>query len=282
MNEPVPESLITPLVLRALEEDLAQGGDLTTIATIPPEARGRADLVARTGGRSAGVGIASLAFRIVDPSAEVTVHTPDGEEIAPGTVLATVSGPARALLTAERTALNLLSHLCGVATLTAQYVQQAEGTGARIAGTRKTLPGLRLLQKHAIRCGGGLTHRMSLSDAVMIKDNHIAAAGSIAGAIAAARGYAGHTVKTEVEVDSLEQLGDALAARPDIVLLDNMTTDMLREAVRMTAGRAVLEASGGVSLKTVRAIAKTGVDVISAGALTHSAPALDIGMDWRA
>ena len=279
MTFPRPDELIKPLLLRALEEDLGQGGDLTTLATIGADVTATAQLNARETGVVAGIDVAALAFRLVDPSVSVTLHVKDGDEISAGSALLTAEGSARSLLTAERTALNMLSHLCGFASLTARYVAEVTGTPASIAGTRKTLPGLRVVQKHAIRCGGAMTHRMSLSDAVMIKDNHVAAAGGIAEAIGQARSFAGHTVKVEVEVDTLDQLKVALPAKPDIVLLDNMTTDQLREAVALNQSQAVLEASGGVNLETVRSIAETGVDIISVGALTHSVQALDIGME---
>lgn len=279
MTSPLPEALLTPILLRALEEDLGHGGDLSTLATVDPDARATASLNPRASGTAAGVAMAAQVFRLVDPRVAVVHAIGDGETFDPSTPLLTVEGPARALLTAERTALNLLSHLTGIASLTADYVRRVEGTAARIAATRKTLPGLRLLQKHAVRMGGGMTHRMSLSDAVMIKDNHIAASGGIADAIARARKVAGHTVKIEVEVDRMDQLEEALGAAPDIILLDNMPPDILRQAVALNGGRCVLEASGGVGLDTIRTIAETGVDVISVGALTHSAPSLDIGME---
>lgn len=279
MTFPLPDELIKPLLLRALEEDLGQGGDLTTLATIGPDVVGTAQLNARETGIVAGIDVAALSFRLVDPTLQIKLHAQDGDTIEAGTTLLTATGSARSLLTAERTALNMLSHLCGIASLTARYVGLAAGTNASIAGTRKTLPGLRLVQKHAIRCGGAMTHRMSLSDAVMIKDNHVAAAGGIAEAVAKARFFAGHTVKVELEVDTLDQLRVALPAGPDIVLLDNMTPAQLQEAVTLNQGSAVLEASGGVNLETVRSIAETGVDIISVGALTHSVQALDIGME---
>ncbi len=281
MQDSLPAAVIRPLIETALREDLGQGGDATTLATIAEGQTGAAVIRSREAGVLSGAGVAAEVFRVLDLSLSVEVLMTDGEELSPGSEVLKLSGHARSLLTAERTALNFLGHMSGVASLTAKYVKAA-GTGARIAGTRKTLPGLRVVQKHAIRCGGGLPHRLSLSDAVMIKDNHIAAAGSIGDAIAQARAYAGHTVTIEVEVDRLDQLAEALEAGPDIVLLDNMARDELEEAVKLTAGRAVLEASGGVSLETVGAIAATGVDVISVGALTHSAPNLDLGMDWDA
>lgn len=275
----LPQKILEPIILRALEEDLGQGGDVTTNATISAEANGTATLNARENGVLAGAEVAATAFSLVDDRCAVSTNFQDGDRFSAGDTLLSVTGPVRALLTAERTALNLLSHLCGIATVTAAYVQDTDGLKARIAATRKTLPGLRLLQKYAVRCGGGMTHRMSLSDAVMIKDNHIVAAGGLAQAVDRARAYGGHTVKIEVEVDTLDQLRELLPAKPDIILLDNMTTDQLREAAALTGGRAVVEASGGVTRETVRAIAETGVDIISIGALTHSVRALDIGME---
>jgi nicotinate-nucleotide pyrophosphorylase (carboxylating) len=278
----LPKSLLEPLVRRALEEDLGHGGDLSSLSTIDRSAQGAAALNFRRGGVAAGTKLACLAFELTDPAIKLDVLIPDGGRGEAGETVLRAAGPTVSLLTAERTALNFLTHLSGIATLTAAYVAETKGTEARIAATRKTLPGLRLVQKHAVRMGGGMTHRMSLSDAVMIKDNHVAASASIADAVAKARAYAGHTVKVELEVDTLEQLDEALEARPDIILLDNMSLEQLERAVAMTGGRAVLEASGGVSLDTVADIARTGVDVISVGALTHSAPALDIGMDLEA
>jgi nicotinate-nucleotide pyrophosphorylase (carboxylating) len=211
-----------------------------------------------------------------------TVAVDDGNDVAPGDIIATIEAHTRALLSAERVALNFAGRLSGIASLTARYVKLVVGTGARIVDTRKTTPGWRAFEKYAVRCGGGSNHRFGLDDAILIKDNHVAAAGGIANAIGRAKAYAGHMVKVECEVDSLAQLEQALAAGADLVLLDNMKPDMLREAVRITAGRAKLEASGGVNLETVRAIAESGVDMISIGALTHSAPVLDIGLDFVA
>lgn len=279
MISPLPRTLLEPFIRRAFEEDLAQGGDLTTLATIDPEQTARAELRLRQPGCIAGTDLAVLAFQMMDADIHISTKMKDGDIGEAGASILSVQGKATSLLMAERTALNFLTLMSGIATLTTQYTDRIQGTKARIAATRKTLPGLRVLQKHAVRAGGGMTHRMSLSDAVMIKDNHIAAAGGIAAAIEAARHFAGHTVKIEVEVDRLDQLEEALPARPDIVLLDNMEVPMLQQAVSINKGRSVLEASGGVSLDTVGAIAQTGVDVISVGALTHSAPALDIGMD---
>lgn len=279
MTLPVPAELLKPLILRALEEDVSQGGDLTTLATVPDDRIATATLNTREAGTLAGVDVAALIFTMISDKTSVVTDKQDGSTIAAGDTLLTAKGPARALLTAERTALNILSHMTGIATATARLVSLMEGTCAHLAATRKTLPGLRLLQKHAVRCGGGMTHRMSLSDAVMIKDNHIVAAGGISAAITKARAYAGHTVKIEVEVDTLAQLEEILPLKPDIVLLDNMTTDDLKRAVDLTRGQAVLEASGGVTESTIRAIAETGVDIISVGALTHSVMAVDIGME---
>lgn len=279
----LPDLLIEPVVRMALAEDLGRAGDLTGQACIPEGARMRAVFAARRPGVLAGVDCVRLALLAMDPDATVEVKLRDGEAFAAGAVLVEAGADARAFLAAERTALNLLGRLCGVATLTRAYVDAVEGTGARIADTRKTTPGLRALEKHAVACGGGVNHRFGLDDAILIKDNHVAVCGGVGEAIRRARAMAGHLVRVEIEVDGLEQLDEALAERPDVVMLDNFSLEMLREAVgRVKAssfGRPVLEASGGVSLETVRAIAETGVDVISVGALTHSAPSLDIGLD---
>lgn len=280
LSFPLPEALTTAFITRALEEDLGAAGDLTSLATVPADRQAVARLNARKEGMAAGIEIAARVFRTVDPSLTIEVTKADGAALAPGDTLMTVNGTARSLLTAERVALNLLGHLSGIASATAQYVRAIEGTGAAIACTRKTLPGLRALQKFAIRCGGGMNHRFGLNDAVMIKDNHIVAAGGIAPALKAAKTQVGHMVKIEIEVDTLDQLREVLAnGGADIVLLDNMAPGTLREAVALNAGRVVLEASGNVTLETVRAIAETGVDIISSGWLTHSAPTLDIGME---
>ena len=264
-----------PLVRRALEEDVGSG-DITSRLTIPESQTASARLVARKPGTIAGLIAAEAAFRLTDPAIRFECLTPDGSKVEAGAVLAKISGPARGILTGERVALNFLTHLSGVATVTAALVAAVAGTRARISDTRKTLPGLRRLQKYAVRCGGGVNHRFGLYDAVLIKDNHIAAAGGIAAALKAARGSG----KIEIEVDDLGQLEEALAGSADIVLLDNMSLEDLRRAVAITKGRAVLEASGNVTLATVRGIAETGVDVISSGGLTHSAPTLDVGLDW--
>lgn len=264
---------------RALAEDLGRAGDITSGATIPADHRAVGRVVARAPGRIAGLAQATRAFTLLDPAVEVRLIVHDGADVAAGGVLAEVAGPTRSLLGAERTCLNLLGLLSGVATATAAMVRRIEGTRAGIVDTRKTLPGLRALQKYAVRCGGGANHRFGLDDAVLIKDNHVAAVGSVAGAIKAARSAVGHMVKIECEVDTLDQLDEALAAGVDAVLLDNMTPDHLRAAVDRVSGRCITEASGGVTPETVRAIAESGVDLISMGWLTHSAPQLDIGFD---
>lgn len=276
----LPIAIYEPIVRAALAEDFGLGGDITAEATIPAGTRARASLVARASGTLAGLEIALAAFTLLDPSAAFTILHRDGEIVAAGATIATIVCDARALLGAERTALNLLSHLCGIATETAHYVAAVRGTHARICETRKTLPGLRALEKYAVRAGGGSNHRFRLDDAILIKDNHIAIAGGVAVALAGAKSRAGHLVRIEIEVDTLAQLDEVVACGgADAILLDNFTLDDLREAVRRVAGRAVLEASGGVSLATVAAIAATGVDIISVGALTHSVTALDIGLD---
>jgi nicotinate-nucleotide pyrophosphorylase (carboxylating) len=275
----LPDILLDPVVRAALLEDLGRAGDVTAQACVPEDARWSAVIAARKAGRLAGLDAARLAFTLMDPETRFEPLLRDGDEISAGAVLARVEGGARTLLAAERTALNLLGRLCGVATLTAQYVAAVEGTGARIADTRKTTPGLRALEKHAVRCGGGLSHRYGLDDAILIKDNHIAVCGGVGPALERARAAAGHLMKIEVEVDSLQQLDEALPFRPDVVMLDNFSLEDLRAAVLRAKGQVVLEASGGVNLQTVRSIAETGVDVISVGALTHSAPALDVGLD---
>ena len=274
--------LVEDAVARALREDFGDAGDITTNATIPANATTTAKINARAEGVIAGVDAALAAFRLVDPTIELEVLADDGARVKKGDGVLAIKGPARGVLSAERVALNFLGHLSGVATATAALVNAVNGTNAKIACTRKTTPGLRTFEKHAVKCGGGANHRFGLYDAVMIKDNHIAAAGGIAPALERARGAVGHTVTIEIEVDTLEQLEAALSAdaAPDIVLLDNMTTDMLRRAVEINNARATLEASGNVTVKTVRAIAETGVDVISSGWITHSAPSLDLGLDF--
>ena len=275
----LPDLLIEPAVRMALAEDLGRAGDVTAQACIPEGARMRAVFAARKAGVLAGIDCVRLAVLAMDPDASVDLKLRDGDAFVAGAVLAEVEADARAFLAAERTALNLLGRLCGIATLTRAYVEAVVGTKARIADTRKTTPGLRALEKHAVLCGGGVNHRFGLDDAILIKDNHVAVCGGVGEAVRRARASVGHLMKVEVEVDGLDQLDEALAAGPDVVMLDNFTLPMLREAVARTAGRITLEASGGVNLETVRGIAETGVDVISVGALTHSAPALDVGLD---
>jgi len=279
MTEPPPDFLITPIVRAALAEDLGRAGDVTSQACVPPDARLRAVFVARNPGVIAGLDCARLSISELDHSAIFKPQVEDATRVSAGQRLAWVEANARALLAAERVGLNLMGRLCGVATLTRAYVDAVEGTGAVIVDTRKTTPGLRNLEKYAVRCGGGRNHRFGLDDAILIKDNHIAACGSLGEAVRRAKASAGHLMKVEVEIDGLDQLEEALAHQPDVVMLDNFSLDDLTKAVQRTAGRALLEASGGVSLKTVRAIAETGVDVISVGALTHSASVLDIGLD---
>lgn len=279
--EPLPRKIYVPLVRAALAEDLGDAGDLTSRAIFTGDDTATAHVVARAAGVIAGLDVALSAFHLLDGSAAVEAEplTRDGVQVDAGARLARVAGSVAALLGAERTALNLLGHLSGIATATRELVRRVEGTGARIADTRKTTPGLRALEKHAVRCGGGVNHRLGLHDAVLIKDNHIAAAGSVGEAVRRARSRVDPTIGVEVEVDDLEQLDEALEAGAEIVLLDNMPPAELRRAVTRTAGRAVLEASGGITLATVREIAETGVDRISVGWITHSAPALDVALD---
>lgn len=268
-----------PIVRAALAEDLGRAGDITTDSIVPADAIATARLAARKDGRVAGLEVALSAFRMLDPDAHMEVEHGDGTDVPPGGVIATVTGHARAILTAERTALNLLGRLSGIATATRALVREVEGTHARIVCTRKTTAGLRVLEKHAVRLGGGFNHRFGLDDAVLIKDNHIAVAGGIRPAVERVRANIGHMVKVEVEVDTLEQLEELLTLPVDVVLLDNMDPATLRRAVHMVDGRMLTEASGNVTLATVRAIAEAGVDMISVGWLTHSAPNLDIGLD---
>jgi nicotinate-nucleotide pyrophosphorylase (carboxylating) len=279
MITPLPDLLVEPIVRAALAEDLGRAGDVTAAACLPADGRLDAVFAARAPGRVAGLDCARLAIGLLDPAARFEVAAGDGADVAEGDVLARVSGQARAILSAERVALNLLGRLCGVATLTRAYVGAVEGTSAKIVCTRKTTPGLRALEKYAVRCGGATNHRFGLDDAILIKDNHIAACGGVAHALTRARAAAGHLMQIEVEVDTLEQLDQALPFRPDVIMLDNFSLENLRAAVARVDGAVRLEASGGVNLETVRSIAETGVDAISVGALTHSAPVLDIGLD---
>jgi len=272
--------LIEPIVRHALEEDLGRAGDMTSELTVAPEARSKAKLVARQSGTIAGLVVAQCVVRLVDADAKFEADAPDGSTVQAGTVLATIEGRSRSLLTSERVALNFVGHMSGVATATRALVDAVAGTKARIVCTRKTTPGLRLQEKYAVRCGGGFNHRFGLDDAVLIKDNHLVAAGGIKSAIERVRAGLGHMAKIELEVDSLAQLEEALALGVDTILLDNMKPDELRRAVALAKGRATLEASGNVTLATVRAAAETGVDYISSGAITHSAPSLDVALDF--
>lgn len=279
----LPDLLIEPVVRMALAEDLGRTGDVTAQVCIPEDARFSAVFCARQAGVMAGGAVVRIAVHALDPQATVTVKVADGEAFEAGAVLIAVEANARALLSAERTALNLLGRMCGIATLTRTYVQAVAGTKARIADTRKTTPGLRALEKHAVACGGGLNHRFGLDDAILIKDNHVAVCGGAGEAVRRAKAFAPHLMKVEVEVDGLDQLDEVLPERPDVVMLDNFSLDDMAEAVRRVRdsafGSVVLEASGGVNLTTVAGIAATGVDVISVGALTHSVMQLDIGLD---
>jgi nicotinate-nucleotide pyrophosphorylase (carboxylating) len=278
----IERSDIADVVHRALEEDLGAAADVTTLATVPATLLGAADVVPRQAGVLAGLDVASYVFETVGQGRlRVEFGSSDGARVEPGEVVATVRGPLRDVLTAERTALNLLGHLSGIATLTRRWVDAIEGTGARIRDTRKTLPGLRALEKYAVRCGGGLNHRMSLSDAALVKDNHVAAAGGVVEAFEAVRARY-PDLELEVEVDTVAQACEVIVAGADLVLLDNMDPAQLREVVAFAAGRARLEASGGLRLENARAVAETGVDYLAVGALTHSAPVLDIGLDIEA
>lgn len=276
----LPKALVDQAIETALAEDLGLAGDITTNSTVPADTQATGVIAARQPGVIAGLDLAEAAFLKVDPNIKVTREKHDGDRVATGDVIARLAGPARGLLTAERVALNFLGRLSGIATVTRRYVDAVAGTKTGIADTRKTTPGLRAFEKYAVRCGGGHNHRTGLFDAILIKDNHIVAAGGIAPAIERARAHAGHMVKLEIEVDTLDQLDEVLRHKVDAVLLDNMAPAMLREAVKRIGGRALAEASGGVNFGTVRAIADTGVDLISIGALTHSAPVLDLGLDF--
>jgi len=273
--------LVERAVRAALEEDLGQAGDITTDPIIPAEARGVAEIVARQAGVIAGLALAEATFKTLDTGASFERLVPDGAKVEAKTAVARIEARTRALLSAERVALNFLGRLSGIASLTARYVAAVKGTKARIACTRKTTPGLRAFEKYAVRAGGGVNHRFGLYDAVLVKDNHIAAAGGLAEALTRLRARSGHMVKIEVEVDSLAQLEQALRFPIDAVLLDNLDVPTLTKAVAVVNGRVLTEASGGVNLETVGKIAESGVDLISVGALTHSAPCLDLGLDWR-
>jgi nicotinate-nucleotide pyrophosphorylase (carboxylating) len=281
MIAPLPRHLIEDAVRRALAEDLGDAGDITTRAAVPADAQARAVIAARKPGVVAGLDIAAAAFAAVDPAIQVNLRVADGTNVDAGALVLDLAGPARGILTAERVALNFLGHLSGVATATNDIAKVIAHTKARVCCTRKTTPGLRALEKYAVRCGGGVNHRFGLYDAVLIKDNHVAAAGGVARAVAAARQNAGHMVKIEVEVDTLDQLREALDAGSDVVLLDNMTPVQLAEAVRIVGGRAVTEASGSITAATAKAVAESGVDLMSVGWITHSAPCLDLGLDFK-
>jgi len=280
-----PEAFLSPLAIdeavqRALDEDLGRAGDITSMATIPETTRARAILVARQSGVIAGLPLAVAVFQRLSPDISIEAHCRDGGTVAAGVQALTISGPARAVLTAERTALNFVGRLSGIATLTADYVRHAAGTKMRICCTRKTTPGLRALEKYAVRCGGGFNHRFGLDDAILIKDNHIAVAGGVAAVLRRARAHTGHLVKVEIEVDTIMQLREVLdTGLADVVLLDNMNTAELAEAVKLARGRVVLEASGDVTQGSIAKIAATGVDYASSGALTHSAPNFDVALD---
>jgi len=280
-----PGAFLSPLaideaVTRALDEDLGRAGDVTSTATVPAGTRGRAALVARRAGTVAGLPLAEAAFRRLDPAIEISAGARDGDAVPAKAVLMTVSGDARAILGAERVALNFAGHLSGIATATAAFVRLVSHTRARICETRKTTPGLRALEKYAVRCGGGFNHRFGLDDAILIKDNHIAVAGGVRAVLARAREAAGHLVKIEIEVDTLAQLREVLdVGLADVALLDNMDPATMKRAVEMAAGRLVLEASGNITHATAKAVAESGVDYLSSGAITHSAASLDIGLD---
>jgi nicotinate-nucleotide pyrophosphorylase (carboxylating) len=280
-----PQAFLSPLAIddavqRALAEDLGCAGDITSMATIPEATHAHAVMVARQAGVIAGLPLAVATFQKLSPDLNIQAHYRDGAAVAAGAQVLTISGPARAVLTGERTALNFVGRLSGVATLTADYVRHTAGTKLRICCTRKTTPGLRALEKYAVRCGGGFNHRFGLDDAILIKDNHIAVAGGIGPVLERARANIGHLVRIEIEVDTLAQLREVLDTNlADVVLLDNMNMDELTEAVRLASGRVVLEASGGATLDSIARIAATGVDYVSAGALTHSAPNFDVALD---
>jgi nicotinate-nucleotide pyrophosphorylase (carboxylating) len=280
-----PDAFLSPLaideaVARALEEDLGRAGDVTSIATIPDGTRGTAVMVARKAGVIAGLPMAAAAFRKLDPEVEIKGHVRDGATVAAKTALLTIAGDARALLGAERVALNFVGHLSGIATAAGEFVRRIAHTKARVCCTRKTTPGLRALQKYAVRCGGGFNHRFGLDDAILIKDNHIAVAGGVRAVLERAKAVAGHLVKIEIEVDTLEQLQTVLdVGLADVALLDNMDPATMKKAVAMVAGRLVIEASGGITLDSAKAIAESGVDYLSSGAITHSSPNLDVGLE---
>jgi nicotinate-nucleotide pyrophosphorylase (carboxylating) len=272
--------IIDEAVTRALAEDLGRAGDITATATVPADTLARAAFVARKPGVVCGIDVAAATFRMLDPAIRFTAHLADGAAVNGGETIAVVEGPARAVLSGERVTLNYMGRLSGIASATHLFASRIAHTKAKVTCTRKTTPGLRALEKYAVRCGGGINHRFGLDDAVLIKDNHIAVAGGVAAVLDRARAAVGHLVKIEIEVDTLDQLDQVIASgKADVVMLDNMTNDQLREGVRRIAGCMAVEASGGVTLDTIKGIAETGVDVISVGWITHSAPVLDIGLD---
>jgi len=280
-----PDAFISPLVIEeavtaALAEDLGRAGDVTSIATVPADTKAVAKVVARKGGTISGLPLVAAAFRKLDPNVKISGYARDGDKVDAKALLMTVSGNARAVLGAERVALNYIGHLSGIATATAEFVRLVSHTNARVCCTRKTTPGLRALQKYAVRCGGGFNHRFGLDDAILIKDNHVAVAGGVRAVLSRARAVAGHLVKIEIEVDTLDQLAEVLdVGLADVALLDNMDPATMKKAVEMTAGRLVLEASGGITHETAAAVATSGVDYLSSGAITHSSTNLDVGLD---
>lgn len=283
MPPSLPRLVIEESVRAALLEDLGRAGDITTNATISPDAKAVAVMASRDDGYVSGLAFAEIAFRLMDENIEFETLVNDGDHVTPGTKLAKISGNARAILSAERVALNFLMHMCGISTYTAQFASEVAHTKAQVCDTRKTIPGHRSFEKYAVRCGGGSNHRFGLDDAILIKDNHIAVSGGVAQAVDNARAYVGHMVKVEIEVDNLDQMKEALSAKPDVILLDNMTNEQLLDAVAINkkdnAGSVKLEASGNVNIKTVKGIAETGVDYISTSKITMAAPTLDIGLD---
>ena len=279
---PLPNAILEPLVKMALAEDLGRAGDITTNSTIPAETRARVVIASREDGRIAGLDLAELAFKSVDPTLNVKRLKAEGADVKKGDEVMEIEGRARSILTAERVALNFVGRMSGVATLTLKMVRAVGNHKARIAATRKTTPGLRAIEKYAVQIGGGIPHRYGLDDAVLIKDNHIAMAGGIKVALRNAKQNISHTVKIEIEVDTLAQLKEVLDEGADIVMLDNMSLEDMSAAVKLVAGRAIVEASGGITLERIPKIAATGVDLISSGAITHSAPNFDVGLDWKA
>ena len=279
-NLPVlPTLMIDEKVKEALFEDWGRAGDITSQATLPASAKAEALMVARKPGVLSGLALAESAFRQTDASLTFTSELEDGADLLAGSIVARISGPARSILSAERVALNFACHMSGIATATSRFARAIAHTKAHIVCTRTTTPGLRAFEKYAVRCGGGMNHRFGLDDAILIKDNHVAVAGGVVAAVRAAKAFAGHLVKIELEVDTLEQLQEALPEGPDVIMLDNMTPDQLAQAVEIVGGRVLLEASGGIELDTVKAVAESGVDHISSGWITHSAPILDLGLD---